>query len=127
MLFFASFSGGLLALMLAFVVLITGVGLYSVLIWPLTFWDLANLGLEKYASWTGTITASVFAGGAFAGSRCLRAVRLPDIGSSAVSRISASRNFASNGCLRVLPGKRAHPSRRFRLGIRNGRTSSHVT
>ena len=67
MLFFASFSGGLLALMLAFVVLITGVGLYSVLIWPLTFWDLANLGLEKYASWTGTITASVFAGGAFAG------------------------------------------------------------
>jgi len=25
------------------------------------------LGLEKYASWTGTITASVFAGGALAG------------------------------------------------------------
>jgi hypothetical protein len=67
MLFFASVSGGLLALMLAVVVLITGVGLYSLLIWPLTFWDLANLGLEKYASWTGTITASVFAGGAFAG------------------------------------------------------------
>jgi hypothetical protein len=67
MLFFASFCGGLLALMLAFLVLITGVGLYSLLIWPLTFWDLASLGLEKYASWTGTITASVFAGGALAG------------------------------------------------------------
>jgi hypothetical protein len=67
MLLFASFSGGLAAIMLAFVVLITGVGLYSLLIWPLTFWDLANLGLEKYANWTGTITASVFAGGAFAG------------------------------------------------------------
>lgn len=67
MLFFASFSGGLLALILAFLVLITGVGLYSLLIWPLTFWDLASLGLEKYASWTGTITASVFAGGALAG------------------------------------------------------------
>ena len=67
MLFFASFSGGLAALMLAFLVLIIGVGLYSLLIWPLTFWDLADLGLEKYANWTGTITASVFAGGALAG------------------------------------------------------------
>jgi hypothetical protein len=67
MLFFASLSGGLLALMLAFVVLITGVGLYSLLIWPLTFWDLANLGWEKYADWTGIVTASIFAGGAFAG------------------------------------------------------------
>lgn len=67
MLFFASFSSGLAALMLAFIVVITGVGLYSLLIWPLTFWDLANVGLEKYANWTGIITASVFAGGAFAG------------------------------------------------------------
>lgn len=67
MLFFASLSSGLAALMLAFVVLITGVGLYSLLIWPLTFWDLANLGLEKYVGWTGIITASVFGAGAFAG------------------------------------------------------------
>jgi hypothetical protein len=67
MLFFASFSSGLAALMVGFIVLITGVGIYAVLIWPLTFWDLANLGLEKYGSWTGTIALSVFVGGAMAG------------------------------------------------------------
>ncbi len=67
MLFFASFTSGLAALIAGFVVLISGVGLYAVLIWPLTFWDLANLGLEKYGNWAGTIALSVFAGGALAG------------------------------------------------------------
>jgi hypothetical protein len=67
MLFFASFSSGLAALIVGFVLLITVVGIYAVLIWPLTFWDLANLGIEKYGSWTGTIALSVFSGGAMAG------------------------------------------------------------
>jgi len=67
MLFFASFSSGLVALMAGFIVLITMVGTYAVLIWPLTFWDLANLGLEKYGNWTGAIVLSLFAGGAVAG------------------------------------------------------------
>jgi len=67
MLFFASFSAGLAALLAAFVVLITAVGVYAVLIWPLTFWDLANLGFERYGSWAGTAALSVFGGGALAG------------------------------------------------------------
>lgn len=67
MLFFASFSTGIGALLLGFLVLITLVGIYSVLIWPLTFWDLASLGLEKYAGWTGMLVLSVFMGGAVAG------------------------------------------------------------
>lgn len=67
MLFFACFSSGIAALMIAFVVLITGVGIYALLIWPLTFWDLATLGLEKYSGWTETIVLSVFTGGAIAG------------------------------------------------------------
>ena len=67
MLFFASFSSGLAALIVSFALLITVVGIYAVLIWPLTFWDLASLGIEKYGSWTGTIALSVFGGGALAG------------------------------------------------------------
>lgn len=67
MLFFASLSMGLVALLVAFIALITVVGIYSVLIWPLTFWDLANLGMGKNAGWTGMIVLSVFAGGAAAG------------------------------------------------------------
>ena len=43
------------------------VGVYVILVWPLTFWDLANLGLEQYASWTNTVLWSVFAGGSLAG------------------------------------------------------------
>jgi hypothetical protein len=67
MLFFACISSGLAALIVAFVVLITVVGVYALMIWPLTFWDLANLGLEKYSGWTETIVLSVFTGGAMAG------------------------------------------------------------
>ena len=67
MLFFASFSAGIAAVFVGFLVVIGIVGAYAVLIWPLTFWDLANLGLEKYGSWAGTAVLSVFAGGALAG------------------------------------------------------------
>jgi hypothetical protein len=67
MLFFASFSAGIAALIVGFLVLIAIVGAYAVLIWPLTFWDLASLGLEKYGSWAGTAALSVFGGGALAG------------------------------------------------------------
>lgn len=67
MLFFASVSAGIVALIAGFLVLIVVVGAYAVLIWPLTFWDLASLGLEKYGSWATTAALSVFGGGALAG------------------------------------------------------------
>lgn len=67
MLFYASFSAGLIALLVGFVALITLTGLYVIIVWPLTFWDLGNLHLERYTSLTGTIVASVFAGGSLAG------------------------------------------------------------
>jgi hypothetical protein len=66
MLLIASISSGLVALILAFILLITGVGIYAVLIWPLTFWDLASLG-EHYSGWTWTLALTVFGGGALAG------------------------------------------------------------
>ena len=76
MLFYASFSAGLMALLVGFIALIVFVGLYVIIVWPLTFWDLANLHLERYGSWTGTIVASVFAGGSLAGFSYFSGARL---------------------------------------------------
>lgn len=46
------------------------IGVYAVLVWPLTFWDLSSLGLEKYADYGNTALWSVFAGGTLAGYWC---------------------------------------------------------
>lgn len=67
MLLFAGFSSGVVALVVGFGVLLTVVGVYTIVVWPLTFWDLANLHLEKYSSWTATVVGSIFAGGWLAG------------------------------------------------------------
>ncbi len=53
-----------------FVLVMVVVGIYVILVWPLTFWDLANLGLEKYGSWVDTVMWSFFAGGSLAGYWC---------------------------------------------------------
>jgi hypothetical protein len=49
-----------------------------VIVWPLTFWDLANLGLEKYGEWTDTVLWSVFAGGSLAGYWCFSGAAFKD-------------------------------------------------
>ena len=70
MLLFESLSAGVMAIFAGFVAALAVVGTYVIVVWPLTFWDLANLGLEKYGSWMGTILWSVFAGGSLAGFWC---------------------------------------------------------
>lgn len=70
MLIFESLSAGVLAIFVGIVAVMTVVGLYVVVVWPLTFWDLANLGLEKYGSWIPTVLWSIFAGGSLAGYWC---------------------------------------------------------
>jgi hypothetical protein len=70
MLLFESLSAGVLAVSVGLAAVLAVVGLYVIFVWPLTFWDLANLGLEQYASWTNTILWSVFAGGTLAGYWC---------------------------------------------------------
>ena len=67
MLLFESLSAGVMAVAVGFVITMAVVGVYVILVWPLTFWDLANLGLEKYGSWVDTLLWSVFAGGSLAG------------------------------------------------------------
>jgi hypothetical protein len=70
MLLFESLSAGVLAVGVGLASVLVVVGLYVTIVWPLTFWDLANLGLEQYASWTDTVLWSVFAGGSLAGYWC---------------------------------------------------------
>jgi hypothetical protein len=70
MLLFESLSAGVMAVFVGFIAVLLVVGVYVIIVWPLTFWDLANLGLEQYSSWADTILWSVFAGGSLAGYWC---------------------------------------------------------
>jgi len=78
MLLFESLSAGVLAVGVGFAAVLVVVGVYLVIVWPLTFWDLANLGLEKYESWTDTVLWSIFAGGSLAGYWCFSGAAFKD-------------------------------------------------
>jgi hypothetical protein len=78
MLMFESLSAGVLALGVGFAAVMAVVGVYVIIVWPLTFWDLANLGLEKYGSWTDTVLWSIFAGGSLAGYWCFSGAAFKD-------------------------------------------------
>jgi hypothetical protein len=67
MLFYASLLGGISALLLAVASLMAVLSAYVILVWPLTFWDLANLGLEELGLWTWVLVAATFVGGALGG------------------------------------------------------------
>jgi hypothetical protein len=67
MLVFESLSGGVLAILVVFALVLVVTGVYLIAVWPLTFWDLANLGLENIGPWIDTILLSLFAGGTLAG------------------------------------------------------------
>lgn len=70
MLLFESLSAGVMAVGVGMAAVLTVVGVYVLIVWPLTFWDLANLGTESYKSWEDTVLWSVFAGGSLAGYWC---------------------------------------------------------
>jgi len=67
MLLFESLSAGVMTIFIVFAVVLVVVGVFVTTVWPLTFWDLANLGLEKLEPWIDTILWSLFAGGSLAG------------------------------------------------------------
>ncbi len=67
MLLFESLGAGIMAVTFGLVTVMVVVGVYVIVVWPLTFWDLANLGLERYAAWTNTVLWSVFACGTVLG------------------------------------------------------------
>jgi hypothetical protein len=70
MLMFESLSAGVMAVAVGFAAVLIVVSVYVTIVWPLTFWDLANLGLERYGAWVNTVLWSVFGGGSLAGYWC---------------------------------------------------------
>ena len=70
MLVFESLSAGAMALLAGLAAVMILVGVYVIVVWPLTFWDLADVQWEKYGSWAQTVLWSVFAGGTMAGYWC---------------------------------------------------------
>jgi hypothetical protein len=78
MLLFESLSAGALALGMGIVAVLLAVGVYGLFVWPLTYWDMAHLGLEKYSSWGNTVLWSIFAGGSMAGYWCFSGAAFKD-------------------------------------------------
>jgi hypothetical protein len=70
MLVFESVSAGFMAVVAGLVAVMLVVGVYVIIVWPLTFWDLASLGLDRYSGLATTVLWSVFAGGTLAGFWC---------------------------------------------------------
>jgi hypothetical protein len=70
MVLFESLSTGVLAIGIGLACVMAVVAVYALLVWPLTFWDLANLGLERYGWLASTAFWSIFAGGSLAGYWC---------------------------------------------------------
>jgi hypothetical protein len=70
MLVFESLSAGIVAVVVGLSAVLIVVALYVIIVWPLTFWDLASLGLERYSSWVNIVLWSVFAGGSMGGYWC---------------------------------------------------------
>ena len=70
MLLFESLSAGIMAVTVGLTAVMLVVGVYVIIVWPLTFWDLTSLGLDQYAAWTNTVLWSVFGGGSLAGYWC---------------------------------------------------------
>lgn len=70
MLLFESLSAGVMAIFAGFAAVTVIVGLYVILVWPLTFWDLSDLHLEQYSPWIRPVLWSVFGLGSFVGFLC---------------------------------------------------------
>lgn len=70
MLAFASLSAGVMAIFVGFLAVSLIVGVYVIFVWPLTFWDLANLHLERYSSLVHPALWTVFGLGTLVGFLC---------------------------------------------------------
>lgn len=70
MLLFESMSAGVLAIFVGFVAVLVVVSVYVILVWPITFWDLANLGLERFEAWVRPCLWLVFCAGSVGGYFC---------------------------------------------------------
>jgi hypothetical protein len=69
MLLFESCSAGVAALFVGGLAVLAVVGIYTLIVWPLTMWDI-RIPAEQYESWASTVLWSVFGGGTLAGFWC---------------------------------------------------------
>jgi hypothetical protein len=70
MLLLESLSAGVMTIFVFLFVGLVAVSLFLIMVWPLTFWDLSNLGLERFAAWVKPLLWSLFAAGSLAGYLC---------------------------------------------------------
>ena len=70
MLLFESLSAGVMAIFVGFGALSLVVGVYVIIVWPLTFWDLASLHLERFSSLVHPALGMVFGLGTLTGFLC---------------------------------------------------------
>jgi hypothetical protein len=78
MLIFESLSAGVMTLLVLMMALMVLVGVYVIIVWPLTMWDLPVKNLDGYSSWINTVLWSVFAGGSLAGLWCFSGAAFKD-------------------------------------------------
>jgi hypothetical protein len=78
MLIFESMSAGVMALLVLMMALMVLVGVYVIIVWPLTMWDLPVKNLDGYSSWVNLVLWSVFAGGSLAGLWCFSGAAFKD-------------------------------------------------
>jgi hypothetical protein len=69
MLLFQSCSAGVAAIFVGILAVLAMVGVYLIIVWPLTFWDI-HVSAQAYESWASTVLWSVFGGGTLAGYWC---------------------------------------------------------
>jgi hypothetical protein len=78
LLIFESMSAGVMALLVLMMALMLLVGVYVIIVWPLTLWDLPVQNLDGYSSWVSMVLWSVFAGGSLAGLWCFSGAAFKD-------------------------------------------------
>ncbi|MGO9405204.1 MAG: hypothetical protein ACLPVW_17205 [Terriglobales bacterium] len=94
MLLFESLSAGVMAILAGFILVTVVVGVYVIIIWPLTFWDLANLRLEKYTAWIHPLMWSVFACGSLAGYWCFGGTAFKPSKKASIPSTTRSKRYA---------------------------------
>jgi len=70
MLIFESLSAGVISVGIGLLAVLLAVGVYGLVVWPLTFHDFASVTAEAFNSWAQIVLWSVFAGGSLAGYWC---------------------------------------------------------
>ena len=70
MLLFESLSAGAVAVFILISALLAAVGLYTIIVWPLTKWDLANINPEKLRRSLDYVLTAIFVAGTATGLWC---------------------------------------------------------